>query len=100
MLDFDGVNVGDRLRIIGGNYQEEPDNGWHYLSAGTEVEVVGDEGYGYRRVHRMLLRRGIEAGPELVRAVMRELGLVPQPLGDRDVRGAQSVPVQELAQRP
>ena len=39
--------------------------------------AVGRMRYGYRRVHRMLLRRGIEAGPELVRALMRELGLVP-----------------------
>jgi transposase InsO family protein len=39
--------------------------------------AVGRMRYGYRRVHRMLARRGIEAGPELVRALMRELGLVP-----------------------
>lgn len=39
--------------------------------------AAGRMRYGYRRVHRMLLRRGIEAGPELVRALMRELGLVP-----------------------
>ena len=35
------------------------------------------ETYGYRRVHAQLLREGIEAGPELVRALMRELGLEP-----------------------
>jgi putative transposase len=39
--------------------------------------TVGRMRYGYRRVHRMLARRGIEAGPELVRALMRDLGLVP-----------------------
>jgi putative transposase len=32
--------------------------------------------YGYRRVHAALGRRGVAAGPELVRALMRELGLV------------------------
>ncbi len=38
---------------------------------------VGRERYGYRRVHAVLARRGIEAGPELVRFLMRDLGLVP-----------------------
>ena len=36
-----------------------------------------DETYGYRRVHAELARRGVPAGPELVRAIMRDLGLVP-----------------------
>ncbi|MEJ8632317.1 IS3 family transposase [Streptomyces sp. MS2.AVA.5] len=36
-----------------------------------------DETYGYRRVHAALARRGVQAGPELVRALMRNLGLVP-----------------------
>jgi putative transposase len=36
-----------------------------------------DETYGYRRVHAELQRRGVPAGLELVRALMRELGLVP-----------------------
>lgn len=35
-----------------------------------------DETYGYRRVHAEVWRRGAEAGPELVRAIMREQGLV------------------------
>lgn len=39
--------------------------------------MAGRMRYGYRRVHRMLARRGIEAGPELVRALMRDLGLSP-----------------------
>jgi putative transposase len=38
---------------------------------------VSHEAYGYRRVHARLLREGIEAGPEPVRALMRELGLEP-----------------------
>lgn len=36
-----------------------------------------DETYGYRRVHAELARWGVDCGPELVRSVMRELGLVP-----------------------
>lgn len=33
--------------------------------------------YGYRRVHAVLARSGEQVSPELVRALMRELGLVP-----------------------
>lgn len=36
-----------------------------------------DETYGHRRVHAELGRWGVECGLELVRALMRELGLVP-----------------------
>jgi len=36
-----------------------------------------DEAYGYRRVHADLVAWGVPAGPELVRSVMRELGLEP-----------------------
>ena len=39
-----------------------------------------DGTYGYRRVHADLVAWGVQAGPELVRALMRELGqegLVP-----------------------
>ena len=35
-----------------------------------------DQAYGYRRVHAQLQRDGIEAGPELVRSIMAEAGLV------------------------
>lgn len=45
----------------------------------TVVAAVFDDSdgtYGYRRVHAVLVRSGIPAGPELVRAVMRDLGLV------------------------
>jgi hypothetical protein len=35
------------------------------------------ETYGYRRVHADLTGWGVRAGPELVRSVMRELGLEP-----------------------
>jgi transposase InsO family protein len=36
-----------------------------------------DETYGHRRIHAQLARDGQRATPELVRAVMRDLGLVP-----------------------
>jgi transposase InsO family protein len=36
-----------------------------------------DDTYGYRRVHADLAARGVPAGPELVRSLMRELGLEP-----------------------
>jgi putative transposase len=35
------------------------------------------ETYGYRRVHADLVAWGVPCGPELVRSVMRELGLEP-----------------------
>lgn len=36
-----------------------------------------DETYGHRRIHAQLLRWGERCTPELVRSIMRELGLVP-----------------------
>lgn len=42
-----------------------------------DIFEESDGTYGYRRVHAELARRGVPAGPELVRALMRELGLVP-----------------------
>lgn len=42
-----------------------------------EIFDEHDQTYGYRRVHAELARRGTRCGPELVRALMRELGLVP-----------------------
>ena len=43
------------------------------------LQVFSDsqETYGYRRVHAALQRLNVQAGAELVRALMRELGLVP-----------------------
>ena len=40
------------------------------------IFVDSDETYGYRRVHAQLGREGVEAGPELVRAIMVADGLV------------------------
>lgn len=43
------------------------------------LQVFSDsqETYGYRRVHAVLQRMNVQAGAEPVRALMRELGLVP-----------------------
>lgn len=44
------------------------------------IEAIFDDSdstYGYRRVHAQLARMGEDASPELVRGLMRELGLVP-----------------------
>jgi transposase InsO family protein len=44
----------------------------------VEKSFVDSDGtYGYRRVHAELSRWGLDCGPELVRSLMRELGLVP-----------------------
>jgi len=51
-----------------------------------------DGTYGYRRVHAQLLRWGVQCGDELVRALMRELGLVPC-----QVRRRRSLTVQAAA---
>ena len=36
-----------------------------------------DETYGHRRIHAQLARWGVHCTPELARAIMRDLGLVP-----------------------
>jgi putative transposase len=43
----------------------------------TEIFEFSDETYGYRRLHAALLRSGHACSLELVRALVRELGLVP-----------------------
>ncbi|WP_410479376.1 IS3 family transposase [Pseudonocardia sp. H11422] len=47
------------------------------ISLVVEIFADSDETYGYRRVHAELGRRGVPAGPELVRAIMRDQGLQP-----------------------
>jgi putative transposase len=62
-----------------------------------------DETYGYRRVHAQLARRGEHCTPELVRSIMRELGLVPcQPRPWRHSlteAGEQPAPIPDLVKR-
>jgi len=63
---------------------------------------ANDSSYGYRRLHAALARGGEQAGPELVRQLMRELGLVAcQPAPWRPsttVRGAAG-PIPDLVNR-
>ena len=61
-----------------------------------------DETYGYRRVHAQLARWGVAVGPELVRALMRELDLVPcqpRPWRHSLTKGGASGPIPDLVGR-
>jgi putative transposase len=54
-----------------------------------------DDSYGYRRLHAELVRGGEPVGSELVRELMRELGLVacqPRPWRTTTVQGQSSTP--------
>jgi putative transposase len=57
--------------------------------------------YGYRRMHQALARGGEQASDELVRQLMRELGLVPcQPRPRRSLtRQGQAGPIPDLVNR-
>lgn len=43
----------------------------------TTIFDDSDETYGHRRIHAVLVRRGESTTPELVRGIMRDLGLEP-----------------------
>jgi putative transposase len=61
-----------------------------------------DETYGYRRVHAELARLDVSAGPELVRALMREMELVPcqpRPWRRTTLPGEDGHDVPDLVQR-
>jgi transposase InsO family protein len=57
-----------------------------------------DSTYGYRRVHSALIHQGDDCGPDLVRAMMRELDLVPcqprpwRPTTTQPGEGAEAIP--------
>lgn len=58
--------------------------------------------YGYRRIHAELARAGEQVGDELVRQLMRELGLVPvqpRPYRTTTVRGDQQPDTADLVRR-
>jgi putative transposase len=68
----------------------------------TKIFQDSDATYGYRRVHAQLCRWGMAAGPELVRQLMRSLGLVPcQPKPKRFnlTKAGLPFPVPDLVQR-
>jgi hypothetical protein len=61
-----------------------------------------DGTYGYRRVWWQLARWGVRAGLELVRALMRELGLVacqPRPWRPSTTQQGQAGPIPDLVNR-
>jgi putative transposase len=61
-----------------------------------------DSTYGYRRVHAQLGRWGAAAGPELVRTLMRDLGLVscqPRPWRPSTTQQGQAGPIPDLVNR-
>ena len=62
----------------------ESSSGQHCCKRRNELKLLiakafedSDGTYGYRRVALQLARWGVQAGLELVRGLMRELGLVP-----------------------
>jgi putative transposase len=68
----------------------------------TKAFEDSDGTYGYRRVARQLARWGVPAGPELVRALMRELGLVacqPRPWRPSTTRQGAAGPIPDLVNR-
>ncbi|HMG28726.1 MAG TPA: IS3 family transposase [Jiangellaceae bacterium] len=61
-----------------------------------------EQTYGHRRVHAWLARQGERCGPELVRAIMRELGLVacqPRPWRPTTTVGGDVTPMPDLVAR-
>jgi transposase InsO family protein len=64
--------------------------------------TANDGTYGYRRMHAALARGGERCGPELVRALMRELGLVacqPRPWRPSTTRQGAAGPIPDLVNR-
>ena len=74
-----------------------------FLSALIDKAFVDSDGtYGYRRIHAQLARWGEHASPELVRGLMRELGLVacqPRPWRHSLTEGGPSGPIPDLVRR-
>jgi putative transposase len=63
---------------------------------------ANDSTYGYRRLHAALARGGEQVGPELVRQLMRELGLVacqPAPWRPQTTRQGDAGPIPDLVNR-
>jgi putative transposase len=68
----------------------------------TKAFGDSDGTYGYRRIWSQLARWGVRAGLELVRGLMRELGLVacqPRPWRPSTTRPGQAGPIPDLVNR-
>jgi putative transposase len=71
------------------------------LKIATLFDIFGGV-YGYRRIHAELVRGGEQVSPELVRVLMRELGLLtvqPKPYRTTTVRGPGEPDTADLVQR-
>jgi len=63
---------------------------------------ASDGTYGYRRIHAQLVRGGEQVGPELVRRLMQDLGLVacqPRPWRTTTIRDEQTAATPDLVAR-
>jgi transposase InsO family protein len=68
----------------------------------TRIFDDSDSTYGYRRIAAQLARQGTVAGPELVRKLMRQLGLVacqPRPWRPSTTKQGQAGPIPDLVNR-
>jgi putative transposase len=79
----------------------------HPTSGAAQIKIAAlfeacDGTYGYRRLHHKLVRGGEQVGSELVRELMRELGLVgcqPRPFRATTVQGGEQTAVPDLVGR-
>jgi len=79
------VEMGERLGVSKSGYYDwlsRPDSATAQRRDELKLLIqkafeMSDSTYGYRRVHAQLARWGVTAGLELVRQLMRALGLVP-----------------------
>ncbi len=68
----------------------------------ARIFADSDSTYGYRRITEQLARQGTVAGPELVRKIMRQLGLVPcqpRPWRPSTTQQGQAGPIPDLVNR-
>jgi transposase InsO family protein len=68
----------------------------------TAIFELSDKTYGYRRVHAQLLRQGEQVSAELVRELMRELGLVscqPRPYRPTTTTPGDPGPIPDVVNR-
>ena len=68
----------------------------------TRIFADSDSTYGYRRISEQLARQGTVAGPDLVRRIMRQLGLVacqPRPWRPSTTQQGKAGPIPDLVRR-
>ncbi len=74
----------------------------HLTALVKAVFEQSDQTYGYRRVHAQLIRQGEQVNPELVRELMRDLGLVacqPRPYRPTTTVPGDPDPIPDLVNR-